>query len=167
LAPLLGGLRLLPRDRNAAAKAILASIVGVTIFILILDGLVFRRMLPAQYVAFYTSPVVPRTPLACLLSGIEEVKFRLVLMTLLVISMSYFRRPLPPLAFVAAILVSQFANVGALVIAIPAYAIFRFWAVGSVWGWLYWRHGWLAALIAHGASHLALDPLLALTLAHS
>jgi hypothetical protein len=102
-----------------------------------------------------------------LLSGVEEVKFRLVLMTLLVIAMSYFRRPLPPLAFVAAILVSQFANVGALVIAVPAYAILRFWAVGSVWGWLYWRHGWLAGLIAHGASHLVLDPLLALTLVHS
>jgi hypothetical protein len=85
-------------------------------------------------------------------------------MTMLVMIMSWWRRPIPPLAFVVAILVSQFANVGGLVLAIPLYATLRFWMVGSVWGWLYWRQGWLAALIAHGTIHLLLDPLLALVL---
>ena len=30
----------------------------------------------------------------------------------------------------------------------------------ALWGWLYWRHGWLAAVTAHGAAHLTLEPLM-------
>jgi hypothetical protein len=166
-ASLLGGLRLLPRDWSAAGKAIAASIVGVTLFILILDGVIFRHALPPGYVELYTSPLIPRTPTAFFLSAVEEVKYRLLLMTALVMLMSLWRKPLPPLAFIAAILISQFVNVGALVIAFPIYSSLRFWLIGCVWGWLYWRHGWLAALIAHPATHIVLDPLLAQVLLHS
>lgn len=162
----LAGLRLGPRDWPAAAKAIVTAVVGVTAFILILDGLVFRRSLPAEYVTFYTGPLLPRTVKMCVSAALEEVQFRLVLMTGLVMAMSLVRRPLPPTAFVAAILISQFINVGGLVIAFPLYAALRFWAVGSVWGYLYWRHGWLAALIGHASCHLLLDPLLAFVLIH-
>jgi hypothetical protein len=35
-------------------------------------------------------------------------------------------------------------------------------AAGTLWGWLYCRHGWLAGLVGHWAAHLALQPLLAL-----
>ncbi len=34
---------------------------------------------------------------------------------------------------------------------------------GVLWGWLCWRHGWLAGLTGHIGAHLALQPLLALT----
>jgi len=33
---------------------------------------------------------------------------------------------------------------------------------GVLWGWLYWRHGWLAGMAGHMAAHLALQPLLTL-----
>ncbi|MBC2668570.1 hypothetical protein ACFOON_16160 [Novosphingobium piscinae] len=33
---------------------------------------------------------------------------------------------------------------------------------GTVWGWLYCRHGWLAALGGHASAHLVLQPLLPL-----
>ena len=167
LLPLLSGLRLFPKDWNAAAKAISASIAGVTIFILILDGFMFRRSLPVDYVAFYTSPLFPRTAVVGILASLEEVKFRLLLMTALVIALSLWRRPLRPLAFIAVILACQFANVGGLVVADPLYASLRYLAVGSVWGLLYWRHGWVAALIGHGATHFILDPLLMVVLLHS
>lgn len=36
-------------------------------------------------------------------------------------------------------------------------------AAGTLWGWLCWRHGWLAGLTGHIGAHLALQPLLALT----
>lgn len=49
---------------------------------------------------------------------------------------------------------------GLSVFADPLYATLRYWLVGAVWGWLYWRHGFLAALAGHGLSHLLLDPLL-------
>jgi len=33
-------------------------------------------------------------------------------------------------------------------------------AAGVLWGWLYCRHGWAAALAGHWAAHLSLQPLL-------
>jgi hypothetical protein len=66
----------------------------------------------------------------------------------------------PALSLALGALAGQLALVGGLVIAFPAYASLRFLAVGLVWAWTYWRHGWITALAAHGTSHLLLDPLL-------
>jgi hypothetical protein len=33
-------------------------------------------------------------------------------------------------------------------------------AAGVLWGWLYWRHGWLSGLTGHLCAHLSLQPLL-------
>lgn len=168
VAPLLSGLRLRPSDWRAAFIAVAAGIVGVTAFITLLDIVLFRAALPADYVAFYTSPLLPRTPLTCVLAAIEEVEFRLILMTALVMAIRWWRgRPLSPALFVAVILASQLANAGALVLADPLYGSLRYWAVGCVWGWLYWRHGWLAALAGHASAHLLLDPVLAFLLVRS
>ena len=140
--------------------AVAASIVCVTAFIAILDALVFRQSLPPEYVANYTSPLVPRTFITCMAAALDEIKFRLVLMTALVMLLGWWRGRLSPAWFVAAILAAQFVNVAGIVLADPLYGTLRFWAVGSVWGWLYWRHGWLAALAGHGTTHLLLDPVL-------
>ena len=35
-------------------------------------------------------------------------------------------------------------------------------AAGVLWGWLYWRHGWVSAVTGHIAAHLSLQPLLTL-----
>jgi len=67
-------------------------------------------------------------------------------------------------AVVAIIVAAQFANVGVLVVADPLYAGLRYWLVGCVWGWLYWRHGWLAAVAGHVLTHPVLDPVLYLVL---
>lgn len=168
LAPLLSGLRLRPPEWRRALVAVLASIVGVTAFITFLDIAIFRASLPADYVAFYTGPLMPRMLVTCVLAAIEEVQFRLILMTLLVVAVSWWRgRPLSPALFILAIILSQLANAGALVLADPLYASLRYWTVGCVWGWLYWRHGWLAALAGHGSAHLLLDPVLAFALVRS
>lgn len=126
-----------------------------------IDCYMFRNYLPQEYINFYTSSITPRILLICVLSMLEEVKFRLFLMTALVLGATYIlgRRPSNVIMLVI-IVVAQFANVGALVLADPAYAALRYLAVGSVWGWLYWRYGWLAAFIGHSTTHLVLDPLL-------
>lgn len=36
-------------------------------------------------------------------------------------------------------------------------------AAGTLWGWLYCRHGWLAGMAGHWAAHLTLQPLLGIT----
>ena len=164
LADLLSGLTLRPASWRKAALAVLASIAGVTAFIVLLDALLFRHSLPADYVAHYTSPLVPRMFAACLAALRDEIVFRLGLMTALVMLLTWRRGRLSPGWFVFAILAVQLVNVGGIVLADPLYGTLRFWLVGSVWGWLYWRHGGLAALAGHGAAHLALDPALLVVL---
>jgi hypothetical protein len=159
-AALSGGLVLMPRDRSAAALAVAGSIAAITLFIALLDGVLFRDGLSPGYVAHFTSPLWPRMLLSCLISAIDEVQYRLLMMTGLVMALSLARVRLIPAHFIAIILIAQLANVGELVLAQPLYASLRYWAVGCVWGWLYWRHGWLAALAGHGTSHLLLDPVL-------
>jgi hypothetical protein len=157
------GLHLLPRDWRKAFKAIAASIVGVTLFIVALD-LLFWRTLQPSYVALFTSPLMPRMIVMCVLAALEELKYRLFLMTLLAVLLSRGTGRLSPVMWASIIILAQLANVGAAVFATPLYASLRYLAVGSVWGWLYWRHGWVSGLIGHAACHLLLDPLLLLAL---
>ena len=161
---LLSGLSLRPDNWRAASLAVVASIAGVTAFIALLDALLFRHSLPADYVAHYTSPLVPRLYAACLAAVSDEIVYRLGLMTALVMLLSWWRGRLTAAWFVFAILAAQFVNVAGIVLAAPLYGTLRFWLVGCVWGWLYWRHGWLAALAGHGLAHLALDPVLLVVL---
>ena len=159
-SPLLSGLRLLPADWRRAAVALAACLFGVTAFIALLDAALFRDSLPPDYVATFTSALTPRMLQNCLLAALDEIKFRLLLMTALVMLLSWWRGQLSPAWFIAIIVAVQFANVWGVVIALPLYGALRFWAVGCVWGWLYWRHGWLTALAGHSAVHLLLDPVL-------
>lgn len=141
--------------------AVALSIAGVTAFIVLLDCVLFRTHLPSSYVRFYTSPLMARLPPICILAIFEEIKYRLLVMTVMSICVAVIlRKPPPSWCFVFIIIFAQFANVGGLVLQDPAYASLRYLAVGSVWGWLYWRHGWTSALIGHAATHLLLDPLL-------
>ena len=162
-----GGLALRPTDCRAARLTTIAAIVGVTAFIAILDGLLFRQHLSALYIKVFTSPLLARIPGTILQTVVEETLFRLILMTAVVTLQKFLFGKVSPVSFVAAILLSQFVYVATFVIADPVYATLRYWAVGCVWGWLYWRHGWLAALAGHTSTHLVLDPLLFVILLHS
>jgi hypothetical protein len=156
-------LRFLPCKWRAAAIAVALSIAAVTAFILVLDCFLFRAHLPANYVTFFTSPLTPRLQVICLLAAYEEVKFRLLLMTVLcVVVAALWKRTPPGWCFVLIIIAAQFANVGGSILKNPdpVYTSLRYLAVGSVWGWLYWKHGWLSALIGHSSTHIVLDPLL-------
>ena len=162
-----GGLTLRPTDWRVAGVTVILAIAGVTASILVLDGLLFRQHLTPDYVRAFTSPLIPRLPVLSLIAAIDEFKYRLLLMTVLVALQKLVFGKLSVASFVAAIVISQFVNVGSLVLADPVYAALRYWAVGCVWGWLYWRHGWLAAVTGHAASQLLLGPLLMQVLLHS
>lgn len=64
------------------------------------------------------------------MAGIEEFKFRLLLMSALAGAFSLVRGKMTASVAVATILVSQFANVGHLVMGDPLYASLRYWLVG-------------------------------------
>lgn len=164
MTPLLVGLRLVPQDKQASLRDGAIAVLAVTAFIVALDVWLFRSHLPQKYVDFYTSPLVPRMFVVCAFALGEELKYRLVLMTALVVLASAARIRLTASWFWAIIALSQLANVYALVLDDPLYATLRYWAVGSVWGWLYWKRGWITAAAGHGVSHLLLDPLLLVAL---
>jgi hypothetical protein len=85
-------------------------------------------------------------------------------MTGLTMAVAMWRQRISTGMFITIILASQLWLVWPLLLAAPFYGALRYWAVGSVWGWLYWRHGWLAGVAGHSATHLVMDPLLLLTL---
>jgi membrane protease YdiL (CAAX protease family) len=163
MAPALSqcGLRLLPSDWRTATVAIGLSIAGVTAFVIVLDCVLFRSQLAPSYVELYTSALIPRTLMTCLQAIFEEIECRLLVMTLLALTITaIWKRTLPSWCFILIIIASQFASVGAFVLHDPLYASLRYLAVGSVWGWLYWRYGWVSGLLGHATTHLLLDPLL-------
>lgn len=161
------GLRLVPEDVGAALRAAAASVLGVLLFILLLDGWLFRAELQSSYVDFYRSALFPRMDQAMLGSLREEVGYRLLLMTGLVLILNRATRLRPAMVIGLAIGLAQLANVLPFVPLAPSYVLLRFWLVGCVWGWLYWRHGWVTAAIAHPLTHLLLDPLLLALLSRS
>jgi hypothetical protein len=168
--PAFGGLRLAPADWRQALSAIGLCILGVTILIVLVDCVLFRATLPAPYIAFFAGPHLGvRIATYLALSGIDEVEYRLFLMTSLVVAGGLLWRDadgdIPAGVFVAAILLSQIAYV---LLKLPAphggvdvlYDALRYFAVGLVWGWLYWRHGWLSAVAGHAGTHIVLQPTL-------
>jgi Type II CAAX prenyl endopeptidase Rce1-like len=156
----LTGLRLMPQSWTLAMRAVLLCIALVTGFIVALDALLFREHLSSDYITSFSSPPWPRMLRLSLLAAVEEVQFRLLLMTALAAMAVRIQGRLTLPAAIAIIAAAQFANVGTLVLADPWYAIPRYWLVGCVWGWLYWRRGWLAALAGHTLTHPLLDPAL-------
>ena len=123
-----------------------------------------RSHLAQAYLERYNSFDWELTVWACIGSMREELIYRLGLMTLLVALPAVWGKSAGPAWITAAIVVSQFCNIGSLAWATPPWGILRYWAVGCVWGWLYWRHGFASAFIGHGTAHLLLDPLLAVAL---
>lgn len=158
------GLGLFPNDPRAAGSATIRSILGVTLFIVVLDALIFRRHLDASYVTFYTSDLRGRTLPMCFKALWEEIQYRLVSMTAIVAIVRIAQGKVSPATYVFAAILAQFYGVWPFVVQDPLYASLRYLAVGTVWGLLYWRHGWLAAASGHALTHLILDPLLLLAL---
>jgi len=158
------GLGILPTDGKAAITAGACAILGVTVFVALLDGVVFRSHLDAGYVDFYTSPLASRTIPMCFKALSEEVAYRLVMMTAFVAIIKAVRGSVSPLAFVVMAVFAQFYGVWPYMLHDPLYASLRYLLVGTIWGLLYWKHGWITAASAHAFTHLILDPLLLLVL---
>lgn len=157
------GLRVFPDDRMAALRAALAAVLLASVLVVGADWLMGTR-LPLVYRQHYTGPLWPRTLWACLGAMREEVLYRLAVQTVLAALPALLRRRSGPRWMIAAIALAQLLNVGLLATIMPPYGLVRFWLVGCIWGWLYWKHGFVSALAGHAASHLLIDPLLLVAL---
>jgi hypothetical protein len=167
--PLLGGLRLVADDRRAAARDAALAILGVTVVIAVADGLVFRRWLPGWYVGIFGGPdLLVRIAFYMWRCVGEEVVYRLLLMTALVAVGARLwgtQGKAPAWVVWGAILIAQAVNMipkqpaPQSLLEVP-WAFLRFYVPGVVWGWLYWRRGFITPLLAHPAAHLVLQPIL-------
>jgi len=169
---LFGGLRLWPKDWRAAVIFTAGCTVSVAALVVLTDW-AFRPILSPGYLDFFGGPDLPRRIGAYMARAVgEEAVFRLLLMSALVAAGNLFwgrNGASKPALFIAAIALAQAANVLPKLAepssaAEVAYDVLRFYVPGLVWGWLYWRHGFLAAVIAHPACHLILQPALLLVL---
>lgn len=156
-------LRLFPEHPRNALRAIAASLAIVTAAGLILDVVVFRDRLPAWYIEHFRE-LSPRSVLTVSLWAATAEVYRGLLMTGVLAALSLQGGRPSAARFIFAIAAAQLVLVWPAVIADPLYGLLRCWAVGCVWGWLFWRHGWLSALAAHSAVHILLDPMLRIAL---
>ena len=163
------GLRRGPRSLLIAAGCGL----GFGVYMALADATVFRSAVPeVQHVLLTQFTLAQR--LARFVPGalFDEVEYRLIGLTGLAWLLARLTRLRGPALLWPAILLTAF-----VVYPLGAMGYFRQldWhgltlarelalhgAAGTLWGWLYWRHGWLAGVTGHIASHLALQPLLGL-----
>ncbi|MBT9472740.1 MAG: hypothetical protein V4514_22325 [Pseudomonadota bacterium] len=170
ISQLFGGLRLWPEAPGTAARAVVAGMLLVTAVIVVADGFLFRETLSPAYVAFFSGPnLAGRIAVLMASAAGEEFTYRLVAMSGLVAGLVLLWRAqggrLPPSGFLAVIVIVQAINIVPKMqppsdLADLTYDLMRYLFPGLIWGWLYWRHGWVSALAGHVGTHLFLAPLL-------
>jgi hypothetical protein len=162
------GLRHSWRTPLGVALAVAAGVAAI-------DGFGFRPLLPPDYVEYFRkNDDVERLLYFMLRAFNEEIIYRLFLMSFLVwglglIWRGHGGRPANG-AYWAAMLIAQVANIS-INIPLPAtptmlcYDVARYICPGIVWGYLYWRHGFMTAEVAHVGTHPFLQPALGYLLA--
>lgn len=159
------------------ASTIIASAFLVTLFVLIVDAILFRSVLPARYVdGFLHEPMAERLILYCARAFYESLMYRFFLGTILTWCFSRFLRlsgPVPLIITIVAMLLAQMINITANVL-IPLWPeatpmlilwmIVRFVIPGTFWGFLYYRNGLVASEYAASITHVFLQPVIALAL---
>jgi len=153
---------------------VIALAVGLAfgVYMALADATVFAAVVPAsQHAAVAGTPALDRLVAFVWGAVVAEVVLRLVCMTAIVALLRAAGKTGDWCYWLAIALVT--------LVAYPLYGSGYFaaltWtplgaareialhlAATSLWGWLYWRHGFLAAVTGHCGAHLALQPLLGL-----
>jgi hypothetical protein len=168
------GLRIESTGLRRPFLTLLAIAAGVALEIVIVDCVLFRSMLRPDYVALFRNQGLGfRTCFFMLAAYVENIEYRLFLMSALVwVIGSLWRgsdgRPANG-AFWTAMTLAQVVNIAVNVVPqaagpitplVLAYDGLRYLFPGVVWGYLYWRHGFVAAEIASVGTHPFLQPQL-------
>jgi len=139
-------------------------------FMAISDAYLFRAAVPASLQKLIShSTVVERIAYFTKAVLIDELVFRLVLMTVIVwLLVKFFGAPrgwFYWLAILVAALVANpvFHTAYLATLNVTALTVLRelvlHGAAGVLWGYLYWRHGLIAAIAGHVSAHISLEPL--------
>lgn len=160
--------------RNGLRSIVIAICVGLGfgIYMACADALLFRDVIPASQIAMVSGmTAVQRIATFGPLAVLEEIEFRLVVMSLLVWVLTTFAGR-QAWCYWSAILITALLAYPAFhpaylsTLAIAPATILREVALhggaGVLWGYLYWRLGFAAAVIGHVSAHVSLEPLLSL-----
>jgi hypothetical protein len=170
------GLRLQGHGTRRPVLVGVAAAIAAAVYVAAIDGVVFRATLPTSYVFFFeTTGLRDRLIYFMLRAFNENVIYRLFVFSSIfyLISRINGARPkvLPPALIWCAIVATQMLNIGVNVAALSPdpisfaallYDALRYVAPGVLWGWLYWRFGFLTAEIASVGCHIFLQPALGL-----
>jgi hypothetical protein len=170
------GLRLEGHGTRRPVLVGVAAAIAVAVYVAAIDGVVFRATLPASYVSvFETTGLRDRLIYFMLRAFNENVIYRLFVFSSIFYLISRIigarANVLPPALIWCAIVATQMLNIGVNVAALSPdpisfatllYDALRYVAPGVLWGWLYWRFGFLTAEVASVGCHIFLQPALGL-----
>jgi hypothetical protein len=156
----------------------LSMAVGVAVYVMVIDGLLFRGVLSSSYVQSIEATSLTRRLIYFMLRAFNEnVIYRLFVFSTLVLLISRISgkrvASLPPASIWFAMIAAQVLNIGMNVTAFSPepfaainliYEAFRYVVPGVLWAWLYWRFGFVTAEVASVGCHLFLQPALGMIL---
>jgi hypothetical protein len=172
------GLRLEAHGARRPVLIGIAAAVAVAAYIVVLDGVLFRAALPANYVQFFeTMGLRDRLVYFMLRAFNENVIYRLFVFSALFYLISLVRgvkaNDLSPVLIWCAMVATQMLNIGINVTALSPdplsfatlfYDALRYVAPGVLWAWLYLRFGFVTAEVASVGCHIFLQPALGVLL---
>lgn len=166
------GLRVTPHDLKRPLVAVVGIALALGIAIAALDAAAPRSiLLPGFIDGLRETPTLVRLEYYAVRAFGEDVVYRLFLMSLLACAGVSLLRQRPASVYWLAIIAAQLANVALtcwaytpLTPAMALYTVIRLVLPGILWGYLYWRHGFLTATLAHVTTHLFYQPLMTLAL---
>ena len=172
------GLRLEMHDARWPILAGAAGAIGIAVYVIAVDGVLFRKFLSPDYVDYFrTVELGPRLTYFMLRAFNENIIYRLFVFSSLAYVFSALKgarvEALPPYLIAIAMFASQMLNIGINVIALSpeplsltmlAYDFARYVIPGVVWAWIYLRFGFMTAEIASVGCHLFLQPALGASL---
>ncbi|MDE1914876.1 MAG: hypothetical protein KGJ57_00180 [Sphingomonadales bacterium] len=142
---------------------------GGAAYVLLLDVVLFHRLLPQGTLALAHSPLVGRWIVFMGRAFYENVIYRLFVFSLMMFGLQRFHaktKPQLPVVLLAG-LMAQMINIGLnvwlTVDDAPSLAELGYWSVryvapGVLWAWIYWRYGFLTTEIASVGGHFFLQP---------
>ncbi|SOE66937.1 hypothetical protein SAMN05414139_02938 [Burkholderia sp. D7] len=168
------GLRLASHDLSHPIAVAFGIGLLVAIYVVTIDVVVFRHLLPPHYVAYFSEHTLSERMIYFMLRAFNEnILYRLFFMSAVVWGIGLVWRDsqgLPPkIAYWIAIILAQ--TIPMLINEAPfypphitpiflLYIVMRFILAGILWGFLYWRYGFVTAETAHVSTHIFLQPIM-------